>query len=127
MEALAACLTVEQMADYFGVSHVTFIKMRETDPAINLAYKRGRAQTIADVAGNLLMKARAGDTASICFYLKTQAGWRETTRTELTGAEGGPIKHAGVIDLSDVSDEALKLAEELGLALSRNGKGEDGG
>ncbi len=28
------------------------------------------------------------------FFLKTQAGWRETNRTELTGADGKPIEHS---------------------------------
>jgi hypothetical protein len=26
------------------------------------------------------------------FFLKTQAGWRETNRTEITGADGGAVK-----------------------------------
>ncbi len=35
------------------------------------------------MANGLLQKARTGDTASSIFYLKTQAGWRETDRTEV--------------------------------------------
>jgi predicted RNA binding protein with dsRBD fold (UPF0201 family) len=48
-------------------------------------YKKGRAKAIVDVAGSLLTKAREGDTASIIFYLKTQASWREVSRDEVEG------------------------------------------
>ena len=37
---------------------------------------------IRDVANGLLQGALSGDTASAIFYLKTQAGWRETDRLE---------------------------------------------
>ena len=77
VEALAAYLTQEQIADYFGISDRTFREMMGRDPSISSAYKRGKAKAIGSVAQGLLQKARAGDTASAIFYLKTQAGWRE--------------------------------------------------
>jgi hypothetical protein len=33
-----------------------------------------------------------GESWAVCFYLKTRMGWRETNRTELTGADGGPMQ-----------------------------------
>jgi hypothetical protein len=48
-------------------------------------YKRGRSRAISDIAGSLISKAREGDTASMIFYLKTQAGWREVSRDEVEG------------------------------------------
>ena len=42
-----------------------------------------KAETIAKVAGTLVNKALKGDTASAIFYLKTQAGWRETSNVNL--------------------------------------------
>jgi hypothetical protein len=44
----------------------------------------GRAEMIAKVAGNLVQKALSGDTTCAIFYLKTQAGWRETQNLDLT-------------------------------------------
>jgi hypothetical protein len=32
-----------------------------------------------------------GDTAAAIFWAKTQMGWKETTRQELTDGEGGQI------------------------------------
>ena len=81
VEALAAYLTQDQIADYFGITRPTFAAMIERDPDISARYKRGKAKAIGTVAQGLLQKARAGDTTSAIFYLKTQAGWRETNHT----------------------------------------------
>jgi hypothetical protein len=81
VEALAAFLTVEQMADYFGCTKPTFYAMMERDASILLRYKKGRAKAIADVARNCVQLAMDTDNpnpAMICFFLKTQAGWKET-------------------------------------------------
>ena len=37
------------------------------------------------MAKGLLQKARSGETVSSIFFLKTQAGWRETDRLEHAG------------------------------------------
>ena len=91
VEALAAYLSQDQIADYFGTSRPTFAAMIERDNDISLRYKKGKAKAIGLVAQGLLQKARNGDTASAIFYLKTQAGWKETNVQEHTGANGGAI------------------------------------
>lgn len=92
VETLAACLSQDQIADYFGIVRNTFAAMIERDPDISERYKRGKARAIRDIADGVIARARAGDTASSFFYLKTQAGWRETNRHEITGADGGALK-----------------------------------
>lgn len=94
VEALAAYLSQEQIADYFGVGRTTWFAMIERDPDLSERYKRGKAKAIGSVAQGLLQKARDGDTASAIFYLKTQAGWREKNDLEITGKDGGPIEQA---------------------------------
>lgn len=79
VEALAAYLTQEQIADYFGIGKTTWFAMMERDTSIAERYKRGKAKAVGSIAQSLLTKARNGDTTSQIFYLKTQAGWRETT------------------------------------------------
>lgn len=111
VEALAACLSQDQIADYLGTSRPTFAAIMERDPDVSLRYKRGKAKAIQDVAEGLLMKARGGDTASAIFYLKTQAGWRETIRNEHSGPDGKPIQ------TEDVSADADAFTRRLsGLA-----------
>lgn len=85
VETLAALLNLDQIADYLGISRSAFISLRNRDADIEERYKRGKAKAIAHVAKGLLMKARGGDTTCSIFYLKTQAGWRETDRLEHAG------------------------------------------
>jgi len=87
LEALAAALNSEQIADFFGIGRSTFYDMMERDEDISGRYKRGRAKAIAGVAGNLITQARNGNTSAAIFYLKTQAGWKEQTQEESTDAQ----------------------------------------
>ena len=93
VETLAALLSQAQIADYFGISRNTFRAICDREPEIAERYKRGKAKAIAHVANGLLQRARAGCTTSSIFYLKTQAGWRETTHLEHTGET--TVVHAG--------------------------------
>ncbi|MGB1192856.1 MAG: hypothetical protein ACPG3T_08015, partial [Pseudomonadales bacterium] len=60
----------------------------DRNPAILERYKKGRAKAKGSIAGGLLKKARAGDTASQIFYLKTQCGWRETQHLDHSSSDG---------------------------------------
>jgi hypothetical protein len=91
VETLAALLNQDQIADYLGISRTTFHEIRGRDPDVAERYKRGKAKAIAHVANGLLRQARGGDTTSMIFYLKTQAGWRETARLEHAGDPDAPV------------------------------------
>ena len=82
---LAAYLTRDQLAAFFGISAATFDKIRERQPEVEMTYKRARADTIGKVAQSLVQDALDGDVTSRIFFLKTQGGWRETNVTEHTG------------------------------------------
>ena len=112
VETLAAVLTAEQVADYFGIGRRTFYRLMQRDEEIAARYKKGKARVIGVIAQGLINKARAGDTASMIFFLKTQAGWRETM--QLAPADPHP---AEPIDLSGVSISALR---ELTAAMRRS-------
>lgn len=71
--------TQEQTARLIGICEDTLAKQ----PEAKAAFEEGKAQTIARVAGSLVHKALNGDTTSAIFYLKTQAGWRETANLNL--------------------------------------------
>lgn len=99
VKALSAVLSTEQIADYLGISHVTFKAIRDRDKRVSFAYKNGRAKAIASVGGNLISQAKAGNTAAAIFYLKTQAGWKETVINENHNEDITPIP-IGVADAS---------------------------
>ena len=82
VKALSAVLSTEQIADYLGVSHVTFKAIRDRDERVSFAYKNGKAKAIASIAGNLISQAKSGNTSAQMFYLKTQAGWKETQHVQ---------------------------------------------
>lgn len=88
VETLAAVLSTDDIADYFGVGRTTFYALMDRNPDISERYKRGRAKAKASISGGLIKKARAGDTTSQIFYLKTQCGWRETQHIDHSSTDG---------------------------------------
>jgi len=84
IEALGSVLSIEQIADYFGISKTTFYAIMERQPEVNERYKKGKAKAIGSVAQGLLQQAKSGNTTAAMFYLKTQAGWRETQNIDHT-------------------------------------------
>ena len=103
VETLAALLSQDQIADYFGICRNTFRAICARDPEVDERYKRGKAKAIAHVANGLLQKARAGDTTSAIFYLKTQAGWRETAA----------IEHHGEVRTTSGADKLAAYLSEI--------------
>ena len=85
--SLAGVLSIEQMADYFGIVRTTFHTILERQPEALVQYKKGRSKVIKNVGNGLIEKALNGDTASSIFYLKTQAGWKETSVQENINVE----------------------------------------
>ncbi|WP_427144035.1 hypothetical protein ACQCLI_12610 [Pseudomonas nitroreducens] len=73
-------------------------------------YDNGKNVAIGMAAGQLYKKVMSGHPASIFFYLKTQAGWKETNKTELTGENGEAIKTQGQVELSDAQVAANSKA-----------------
>jgi hypothetical protein len=79
METLGEVLSREQIAAYFKMSKAGFYNALNRQPEAMEALDKGRAQAIHDVAKGLLTKARDGNLSAAIFYLKSQAGWRETS------------------------------------------------
>jgi len=84
VEALASFLTSEQVADYIGISRRALYNVFERSPDIAARYKKGRAKAIASISQGVVKRAMDGDNACAFFYLKTQAGWKETQVVELS-------------------------------------------
>lgn len=88
VEALASVLTSEQLADYFGIARQTFYDIMKRQPDVSVRYKRGRAKLIGKIAQGVGQRALNGDNQCSFFYLKTQAGWKETVAQEHTSPDG---------------------------------------
>ncbi len=71
----------------------------------------GKSKAIAKVAETLYKKAIGGDTTSIIFFLKSQAGWTDRQHVELTGANGGPMQSITTVTSDPV--EAAKIYQQM--------------
>jgi hypothetical protein len=83
-------LAHEQIALAIGIDDKTLRKHFRAE------LDTGRSRTITRVADSLVRQALAGNVSAAIFYLKTQAGWKETQVNEHTGKDGGPIQHEQV-------------------------------
>lgn len=106
-----------------------------TGISVNLLYKdfgdeikKGALMQTAAVLRNLHSIAtdpdHRGSTQAAIFWAKARAGWTETSRTEVTGADGQPLKmevsQAKVLDSSKLSpDHREKLREILEAAIAQ--------
>ena len=95
VESLAANgLTQEQIAAALGISESTLHKRKRGNTEFTAAIKRGKAKGIALVTNKLMESIKGGNMTAMIFFLKTQAGWKETNVQEHTGANGEAIQHA---------------------------------
>jgi hypothetical protein len=107
---LAAYLTRDQLASFFGISAATFDKIRERQPEVEMTYKKARAKIIGKVAQSLVQDALDGDVTSRIFFLKTQGGWREKSDVNLISEDGSMTPKPTLIqftapDLGNESDD----------------------
>ena len=82
VEELAANMTIQQIANYFGMGETTFYEIKNRVAEVAEAYKKGKSKGIKEATNLLWINMKAGDTTSIIFYLKTQAGWNEKQLVE---------------------------------------------
>lgn len=102
---MAPYVTQEQLADFLKINCNTLKRIFDEDELLFKEYKKAKVVKIGKAAGKLWELIEQNDRASIFFYLKTQAGWKETDRREMVGEDGGPILTKNV---SDLTDEELK-------------------
>ena len=89
----------EDIATYLGVTRPTLRKHYKEELAT------GSIKANSAVAKTLYKLAIDGDSRSCMFWLKTRAGWRETDRHEITGAEGAPLIPVIQVVFDDEPDE----------------------
>lgn len=106
-EKLGALLTIEQIADFFGIARRTMFLVMGRQPEVGEAINRGRSRAIGSVAKGLLQQALDGNMTAAMFYLKTQAGWRETQHLDHTSSDGS-MSPRPAVDVTKLSTAALK-------------------
>lgn len=113
VEAMGAFLSVEQIADFFGIGKTTFYSIMKRQPEVLERYKRGKAKAIGAIGNSLLTQARDGNMTAIIFYLKTQAGWRETQVVDNVSSDGSMSPKEPVPLSAKELMAALEKAKEI--------------
>lgn len=122
IRALAQFLSKEMIADYLGISRPTFDAILERQPEVSLQYKKGKAGAVLGVSKSLINKAIAGNMVAAIFYLKTQAGWKETSVIDHQSTDGTMSPDKGY-DYSKLTDDELRIYAALESKVTSNTSG----
>ncbi len=108
-------LTYKEIADKVGVHEKTLYNWRKNDETFvevkKQAAEAGLKEKIDKVNRILLEGAIDGDPRLIKLYYERIGEYRD--RKEITGKDGEPIKTEQTYDLSELTDEELRLLEEI--------------
>jgi hypothetical protein len=79
-----------------GIAEILGLKLSTLERECSRELQAGAQEINSKVASKLFQKCMKGDTLALIYWTKTRLGWRETSRTEHTGAGGGPIQTQNV-------------------------------
>lgn len=103
-----------RVAEYAGlgltwsqISGVLKVPERTLQRYCQQDYNDGKAQKGAIAVAKLWQLVESGHPASVFFFLKTQMGWKETSKNELSGPDGKPIQTEGNLEV-EVTPEKVK-------------------
>ena len=106
-------ITNDQIGKILEISQETLRKYFEKE------LETGRSQVIYDIAKNVAMVAksdRPNNMVAAALFLKTQGGWKDASKVEISGPNGGPIKTevnlAGELSVLD-KNTLIELQEVL--------------
>ena len=89
-------------------------QLEQLDPRVSEAIAAGRADQETELSGLMMEAARNGDSKSALEILKAKHGWisAQVVKSEITGANGGPIALAAV-DLRSLSNDEIETMQKL--------------
>lgn len=114
-------LTQQQIADALGISERSVRNYKAHFADFAGAIKKGKARGIASVTSKLFEKIEGGDTTSILFFLKTQAGWKEASKIEHLVDDSVQVEQ---YDLEKLTDEELRAFVRLSEKASKKNPSE---
>ena len=113
--------TDEEIAAYLGIS-VRTLQRRLQIAKLREVVDNARAKGRISVRRHLFRQANNNNVAAAIFLAKNLLGYRDVVNTELTGLAGGPIQIATKPDLSQLTDEELKLLRTIAIKAKPPGR-----
>lgn len=103
-EPTRATRELVQLHTMVGTTQETIASIIGIDPKTLRKYYRveldqSKAKANATIGGALFNKAKSGDTTAMIFWMKTQAGWKETNVNEHTSPDGSMSQAPTLIEL----------------------------
>ena len=100
-------LTRAQIALCLDMGTSTIYTKQQNDQEFKAALDRGHAKACAAITGKLLKHIDNGSLSAVIFFLKCQAGWKETQVNEHVGKDGEPLNLGGKTELTDAKLEQI--------------------
>lgn len=95
---------MQQIADYLGIKrHIIFARKKD-DEKFKEAMAVGKAKAIAACTAKMMSHIEKGSVVALIFWLKSQAGWKETSVVETR--EAPPIPES---DCTSEEAEAIYI------------------
>ena len=101
----AVGITHEDIAKKIDISSDTLVKYYREE------LDDGRIDAIAQVGQKLYQNAISGNLSAQMFYLKTRAGWSETNKHEITGANGSAIPLSVAVEFVNAEPRDEEVSE----------------
>jgi hypothetical protein len=105
VKSMAACgFTHDQIAKCVGFEGIDSDVLRRK---YRKELDTSMIQANAAIANKAYGMAMAGNTAMVIFWLKTRLGWKETTKLEHSGPDGGriPLEYVDALMNEDPNDD----------------------
>lgn len=113
-EGAALGLRKESLAYFAGLTMSEYRQLDQLDPRLSEAVVGGKADAERELAGILLDAARGGDAKTALEILRHKHDWvaAQVVKSEVTGANGGPLALAAV-DFRGLSTEEIQTMKQM--------------
>ncbi len=129
LEVLASCLTLEEIANQFGISTRVLDDIRNRQPEAGAAYKRGSSNIKLRAASKLIKyiddpELSQANLSATIFYLKTKGGWVDASKLiekEVTRIRQDLVDIKTIEDPNELLSKIDKAVASIDLLIKKEG------